>query len=41
MLSWLESFYAVLVDGENIGVGAIIVDVTQRKQEERTRSELT
>ena len=39
--SWMESFYAVVVDGENLGVGAIIVDVTQRKQAERTRSELT
>jgi len=32
MLSWLESFYAVLVDGENIGVGAIIVDVTSESR---------
>ena len=39
--SWMESFYAVVVDGENLGVGAIIVDVTQSKQAERTRSELT
>jgi PAS domain S-box-containing protein/putative nucleotidyltransferase with HDIG domain len=39
--SWLESYYAVVVEGQTIGVGAIIVDVTQRKQAERTRSELT
>ena len=41
MRSWMESFYAVVVDGENLGVGAIIVDVTQHKLAERTRSELT
>jgi PAS domain S-box-containing protein/putative nucleotidyltransferase with HDIG domain len=39
--SWLESYYAVTVEGKNIGVGAIIVDVTERKHAERTRSELT
>ena len=39
--NWLESYYAVVVEGRTIGVGAIIVDVTQRKQAERTRSELT
>jgi len=41
MHSWLESFYPVIVDGESIGVGAIVVDVTQSKQAERTRSDLT
>ena len=41
MHTWLESYYALVVDGENVGVGAFIVDVTQSKQAERTRSELT
>jgi PAS domain S-box-containing protein/putative nucleotidyltransferase with HDIG domain len=41
MHSWLESFYPAIVDGESIGVGAIVVDVTQSKQAERTRSDLT
>ncbi|MGA2804515.1 MAG: HD domain-containing phosphohydrolase [Acidimicrobiales bacterium] len=39
--NWLESYYAVVVEGRTIGVGAIIVEVTQHKQAERTRSELT
>ena len=39
--SWLASFYPVQVDQDSaLVVGAVVVDMTQRKQEERERSAL-
>jgi len=35
---WLGSYYPVHVDGEVIGVGVVVVDVTERRQAETFRS---
>jgi PAS domain S-box-containing protein len=37
---WLTSYYPVGVDGQIIGVGVVVSDITERKQEERARSAL-
>ena len=39
--SWIESLYPVRVDGEIIGVGAVFVDITERKEAERIQLSLT
>ncbi|MCU1449907.1 MAG: domain S-box-containing protein, partial [Acidimicrobiales bacterium] len=37
-LHWLTSYYPVRVDGEIIGVSNLIVDITERKEEEEFRA---
>ena len=39
--SWLVSYYPVRVDTEVIGVGVVIVDITERKDAERAQRALT
>ena len=34
---WLASFYPVWVDGEIIGVGNVVLDITERKEAEEFR----
>ena len=38
MRHWLASYYPVRVDGEIIGVGNVVVDITERKEAEEFRS---
>jgi PAS domain S-box-containing protein len=38
---WLTSFYPVRTNGEVTGVGVVVIDVTERKEAERARAELT
>ncbi|MCU1389141.1 MAG: hypothetical protein JWL72_2479 [Ilumatobacteraceae bacterium] len=37
----LASFYPVALDGETIGVGSVVVDVTDRKRSEQARGQLS
>jgi HD-GYP domain-containing protein (c-di-GMP phosphodiesterase class II) len=39
--SWLESIYPVRVDGEIIGVGVVMMDITERKKSELALAALT
>lgn len=39
--SWLVSFYPVLVHAEILGIGVVIVDITERKQAEAAQAALT
>ena len=41
MRSWLQTYYAIVLPGEKIGVGTAVVDITELRQAERSRSELT
>jgi PAS domain S-box-containing protein len=38
MRHWLASYYPVRIDGETIGVGNIVVDITERKEAEEFRA---
>ncbi|HEY3924182.1 MAG TPA: EAL domain-containing protein [Acidothermaceae bacterium] len=38
MRHWLSSFYPVRVDGETMGVGQVVVDITERKEAEEFRA---
>jgi PAS domain S-box-containing protein/putative nucleotidyltransferase with HDIG domain len=38
---WLASYYPVRLDGEVIGVGLVVVDITERKHSEQAHDELT
>jgi PAS domain S-box-containing protein len=38
MRCWLMSCYPVLVDGEVVGIGVVVVDVTERRQADEFRS---
>ena len=40
-MSWLTSFYPVRIDGEVIGIGVVFVDITERKEWERSLASLT
>ena len=37
-LHWLSSYYPVLLDGEIIAIGIVVVDITERRQAEEFRS---
>jgi PAS domain S-box-containing protein len=38
MRHWLASYYPVRIDGETIGVGNVVVDITERKEAEEFRA---
>src|SRR6478672_9291167 len=38
MRHWLASYYPVRIDGETIGVGNVVVDITERKEAEEFRT---
>jgi PAS domain S-box-containing protein len=38
MRRWLASYYPVRIDGETIGVGNVVVDITERKEAEEFRA---
>jgi PAS domain S-box-containing protein len=38
---WLASYYPVRIDGETIGVGNVVVDITERKEAEEFRAVVT
>jgi len=38
MRHWLASYYPVRIDGETIGVGHVVVDITERKEAEEFRA---
>ncbi|MDT5211707.1 MAG: hypothetical protein QOF67_4122, partial [Mycobacterium sp.] len=38
MRHWLTSYYPVRIDGETIGVGNVVVDITERKEAEEFRA---
>ncbi len=38
---WLTNYYPVRLDAEVIGIGLVVVDITERKHAERLRDELT
>ena len=38
MRHWLASYYPVRIDGEIIGVGNVVVDITERKEAEEFRA---
>jgi PAS domain S-box-containing protein len=38
MRHWLASYYPVRIDGEAIGVGTVVVDITERKEAEEFRA---
>ncbi|HEV7679820.1 MAG TPA: HD domain-containing phosphohydrolase [Candidatus Dormibacteraeota bacterium] len=39
--SWLSSYYPVRVGDEVIGIGVVVVDITERKRAQQARDELT
>src|SRR6476469_6567523 len=38
MRHWLASYYPVRIDGETVGVGNVVVDITERKEAEEFRT---